>query len=684
MKALITTALIAALSLPALAVDAYAHGGQYRGPGGALPPGLKEPHDPQPPPPPPSEGGPPVTPGTTPTGRPTPPVTDPGGSPVTPPTDPLSGGGRARPTKASITADSWVFWYEVNKDVLEELKRHIYALGGSNNGPFGTSLTEAGARTGARQATRSAVKSEVVPALLWALDPANFSHQDIESAAYLALAKMTDDPTHIELIKKGTASKNLITAESCCLALGLLRREEADDRFSPGLLDNTRDFLFGVIQDDKFHDRARAFAAMAIGLLGDQPTGSNGYEGASYSTQRLFEALERDEAGADVPISLLLAISTQDATSLTEDHRLALRQIAIKRRIGKREVADHVASYAALALGRVGDPQTDAMTLRRLLSSKRTERNTARSAAIGLGTLGSRASPEDRAEIAREIVDSIDAKRIKETTLKNFAAISLAYLVKADVKSDRTGVLGDDKVRRFLLRNADDGHYLTRPYGALTLGLICSAIGDSPTIPVYGEFQADARDVLREGLRTNRLDKHGRGAFAVALGIAADKRSIKDLAALVADESEDDELRGYAAIGLGHIGVGTAQVNEPIRVALVSRRSERLRRAAATALGLLRDREAVPILLDELKSARTQSAKGQTVVALAKVGDERSITTLIELLKSDKEQELTRALACAGLGIVGDVAWVPSLSLISTDINFRASTDAVDEVLSIL
>ena len=60
------------------------------------------------------------------------------------------------------------------------------------------------------------------------------------------------------------------------------------------------------------------------------------------------------------------------------------------------------------------------------------------------------------------------------------------------------------------------------------------------------------------------------------------------------------------------------------------------------------------------------------------------IEPLIELMKSDKEQELTRALACAGLGIIGDINWIPALSAISKDINFRASGDAFNEVLSIL
>jgi len=686
MRKLLAGALMTALAIPTLAVDAHAHGGQYRGPGGALPPGLKEPSDPQPPPPPPPTGEPPVTPPPTgPKGRPTPPITDPGGSPVTPTGDPLTGGsGRPKAAKATITADSWVFWYEYNKDTLEDLKRHIYALSGSNNNPFGSTLAEAGARSGARQATRAAVHTNVVPALLWAINPKNVKHQDIESAAYIALAKMTSDPAHIELLQKGTASKNGVTAESCCLALGMLRRDRPADRFDAVTLDRARAFLFTVFEDDKQRARKRAFAAFALGLLGDQPTGSDGYDGSTQTTARLFTLLENEHGHPDLPASVFQALGMQPAASFTSAQHELLRSAASKSRIYKHDIQDYVAAYAAQALGKVGDPAADLHALQRMATGRRIGLNVQRSAAIALGTLGARATAAKRLEIARELLDGIGKKRIREQTARNLAQISLAYLVMADVRSDNTALLGDDRVRSFLLTQADDGRASVRPYGALALGLCCREIGDSTTVEVNGEFQAEARDVLRRGLRSKKLAKRGRAAFAVALGIAGDDRSIKDLVALVADEKEDAELRGYSAIALGHIGVATTQVLTPIRDALVSRRSERLRQASATALGLLQDKHAVSILLRELKTARSQSAKGQVVVALAKVGDERAIAPLVNRLKDGKEQELTRALACAGLGIVGDINWIPALSGISKNINWRASGDAFNEVLSIL
>ena len=55
------------------------------------------------------------------------------------------------------------------------------------------------------------------------------------------------------------------------------------------------------------------------------------------------------------------------------------------------------------------------------------------------------------------------------------------------------------------------------------------------------------------------------------------------------------------------------------------------------------------------------------------------------LVKKDKKaQDLTRALACAGLGVIGDLEWLPSLSRITLDLNYRASTDAINEIASLI
>jgi hypothetical protein len=71
-------------------------------------------------------------------------------------------------------------------------------------------------------------------------------------------------------------------------------------------------------------------------------------------------------------------------------------------------------------------------------------------------------------------------------------------------------------------------------------------------------------------------------------------------------------------------------------------------------------------------------------VALSRIGDARAVEPLVELLRNPREGDVTRALACAGLGVVGDLEWTSSLSKVSRDVNYRAQVDLVAEVLSIL
>ncbi len=689
MKRFLIAALCVSVALLIVADDLYAHGGQYRGPGGAVPPNQREPSDPTPPPPPPPSGPPTTPPPTTPpSGGTTPtPMTPTTPTPTTPtPTTPGMGGER-KGARGSLGFENWVFWYHNNKADIENLKKALYSRVSSENPLFQIGGKNLSNRSDATQDIRARVESDIIPALLWAMDKKNSDHQDTESATYIALAKMAKDAEQIELIKKGLDHKlkhDLITQESAAIALGMLRRAKTDNQFPAVDLDKVRDFLFGVFEDDKYQARTRSFAAMAIGMLGDQPSGSGSYSGHAATTERMFTLMENsgDYKHPDLLVGVLMGVGMLPPTSFNKDQREILRTCLNKGRLYRNDVQKLHQGYVALTLGRIGNANDIRVLQNAMLNRRNKDKNIQRSCAIGLGQLGRLVSGDDRVAVARTLLDSM--KKVKDASTQNFAIISLADLIIADVQADKTDVIGSTKVGEFLLKMADDGKYIQRPFGALALGLIGRAITEETTVPAYGEFRSKSLDILRNGLLTKKLDKRGRAAFATSLGIIKDNRSVKSLVALVKDSKEDQELRGYAALALGLIGHGTNDVLIPIREALKERRSEELRQQTATALGLLKDKEAVPLLLEELRRAKSQNVKGQVVLALAKIGDARAVEPLVNLLKDKKEQDLTRALACAGLGVIGDLEWLPSLSRISLDVNYRASTDAVNEVLSLI
>ena len=104
MRTTMLTTLFAVLLLSVGASDAFAHGGQYRGPGGAVPPSLREPNDPTPPNPPPVTGGPFTEPTTDGPPRPdAPPTPNTGGNPQQPTTG-APEGNKPRPTGRATIA----------------------------------------------------------------------------------------------------------------------------------------------------------------------------------------------------------------------------------------------------------------------------------------------------------------------------------------------------------------------------------------------------------------------------------------------------------------------------------------------------------------------------------------------------------------------------------------------------
>jgi hypothetical protein len=434
-------------------------------------------------------------------------------------------------------------------------------------------------------------------------------------------------------------------------------------------------------------------------MLGDQPTtiGGPATTGGGLlhapdpaaptaligTTDRIWELLHRQYKNPDLPLCLMLALSLQRADTIKPEMIADLKDCALKGKLFKDNVDDLISSYAALTIGRVAG-RDEIGTIFDAMRFKGTGIQTKRSAAIALGQLGRRVDGADRADVAAKLWKGYsDAK---DDSTRNFAIMSMAYLLEADVAASRTDVINAKGVKLAdeLLDIADKGKYSQRPYGALAVGLVGKKIGDKPDILEYGQFRARASEVLLAGLRDQRLDKRGRAAFAVGLGILGESAALKQLTAIVADKGEDKEFRGYAAVAIGMIGHAPGDAVKAIREALKEHSSEELRQQTAIALGLLGTPDAVSTLLEELAAAESQNVQGQVVLALAKIGDATAIKPLVDLMKDKSKPDLTRALACAGLGLIGDLELIPSLALVSKDINYRAVTDVIREVLSIL
>jgi HEAT repeat protein len=190
-------------------------------------------------------------------------------------------------------------------------------------------------------------------------------------------------------------------------------------------------------------------------------------------------------------------------------------------------------------------------------------------------------------------------------------------------------------------------------------------------------------DHLRK-LSEKTRDADTRAAFLLSRGLVRDRSAVPELIEIAASRSKDATLRGYCCVALGLIGEASSDVRAALKLALAERRSVDLRRDAATGLGLLRDHEAVDILLEELRKARSFAVQGQLITAIGTIGDQAAIPPLVEILDDRSQPTQTRAMAAVGLGMIGDLRDVPALARLSKDYNYRASVPDLDELLFIL
>jgi HEAT repeat protein len=643
-----------ALALALLAAwpaDALARGGTYRGPNGAVPPAMREPTDPTPPPPPPPVG---------------PPIGQP---PTPPPPRPLP---QVNVPPSALSFAEWRFWYHHNQELFE------------TRAPAGLALAQDGALTA----------SQILPTILWCLDAKGTASIHLRGAAYTALGKIANTPELVERIRQGVREeRDLHARESAIIALGLLRRTEAKRQLAPSVLDGVRAELLALLRNEKLQARSRAFAAAALGLLGDQSTRTP--VGAKALTTKLFTLLEHKHHHPDVPLSILLAVSLQPRDSITQAQREAVHAIVRTGEIGGRK--RHIGrAHAAIALGRMGTEADTQILLDALQDIHDKSHGCGRAAAIALGTLVSRLSAATRSSILQQMITLLEPDRneskpdapklvpILDPTQRGLLLIAMARIAAADL-SDVEGLTGRiGSAGQYAKRRLTAGTHVERAYAGLALGLLGSGMRPSSN----AERQLYRRrttlllfEMLEDG---KSLAPRHRAAFALAIGLMGSTNAHPPLLALLNDKKQDPDLRGACARALALLGAGGDDVRSGLVQTLTNRRSEALGIDCAAALGQLGGPAAGPALLAYLQTIRSYQGKGTAAAALGGIGAKAEVAALVKIVKDAKQHAMLRSMAVAALGRIGDPEAIPSLVRITGHMNWRASTDFLNEICSLL
>jgi len=621
-------ACLGAVSVVSLlyAIDAFGHGGQYRGPSGQVPPTGRTPNDPTPPPTPgggttggggPTTGGGPPTPGFTPGG----PAGPRGG--VTPrgATGGRGGGGRRA---AAEGYERWEFWWEYNKEPFLNLKQRIgrgnSVASGSSDFFLGGEAKESAVST--TKVTDKVISEVLIPGLTEACADKFF---DVRAAAVIGLGK-TRQKSVIPTIMKLLADEDKQVRESAALALGILGDKDA----IPTLLALMQETAEGKkLTNGALLNRARAFAAIGLGLVKDESV-----------IQPLLAQITADEKQKDVPICAAVALGIMGETA-----KPALPEL-IKIAQNKK-IDDFLRGHVVSALGKIGDP-TVIPLLHGFLEDD--SQHVSRSAIQGLGLL---ANSEDAKTISL-LVDVIEKGR--DVQSKNWALISL-------------GKIGGATARKAMLTALDKEQQSTKAFAALGLAILGNKTKDS----------ADGKYI--QDVMNDTKDPSVKGAMAIALGILEFKSAEQDLKGILTGGGSTD-LRGYAAVSLGLMRATLA--TQDIKEVLKEKGDPDLQRSAATGLGLMGDKDAVPLLVNIMKTASTEFVISSAALALGFIGEASAVPELFTFVKDTKTADLARANATSALGVIGDARDLPPLSIVSVDINYRALVDALQELLSLV
>lgn len=651
-------------SLLVFAGISLGHGGTYRGPGDTVP----------------SNPGGPSTPGPSgPSGPTTPGPSGPGGPTTPAPTGPVTPGGAGAPTPgggpgistpgmSGPDLTSWTFWWGFNREKYLQLKSKLAKQEGVFTGESAEGLLGAGG--GGRDSmkpTTEQITKEVIPALKNALETE--TNRDIVSGCLIALAKIGQEPQQaMEMFKKFLPSKDQEIAETAALAYGILASPEGVVTLHDLFMDN--DAGRKLVNQNEVSWRTRTFACYGLGLTGAR---TNDQELRAKVQAWLIDFLKESKRSdtRDIRVATVIALGL-----IPDSERKAVQSLEKyfdENRKREEIICSHIPNSIARILREASLDERKAYCDKLMAelgekAKSSTENNFRRSMAQALGVLTRGEDPH--AKKAFEVIqEKIEKELSKNEQLAYFGMIALGQISGTDEPGNA--------IEKYLTEKAlaQGGRVMTRAWAAIALGVAAfdqQARNKTPN--------QDVGKALTEQMMSIK-DPQQRAAYAIGLGLMRYAGASSALNRCL-DEVKDDAFRGYFATGLGLMGEKDSIEKIQGLVKGATRRPEFLREAAI-ALGLLGDKSILKGLVDILgdKDNKTLAVQAAVATALGFVGDYRAITPLSKMLRDEKKDlsSESRAFAAVALGIVCDKEEFPWNFKISTDLNYTATTETLND-----
>ncbi len=405
-------------------------------------------------------------------------------------------------------------------------------------------------------------------------------------------------------------------------------------------------------------DLLRGLAALALGLTDQREN---------------LELLSREARTAGT--SREIAAACILAIGLHQSHApFALAELA--RMLDDESLDRDVRAQVPIALQRLPGGRALLGTVVRLLATKETCDEVARSLAIALGTL---AEPDESETIEALLTAS---QSHTDSVTRHLALLALGRVYERCGAPNEAAALLRRRVQEHLLAEVRDPERRTnRAYAALALGII--GRGDRATSKdgkVSALTQLIGAKLIEEldGARDPSL----RGAFALALGLMGEP----DAGPMLKSALESTQN----PIEQGHLALACALAGERSAIpTLRERLGDRslhpsVRIDCARALGLLQDRGFEAELLTRMATAEDLPQAAAFAKALGLLGGRAAVEPLLELAQKQSLPEFRRAFAVVALGLVAEKSELPWNAPYLIDANFTTLLRPLQEVFDIL
>ena len=582
---------------------------------------------------------------------------------------------------------AWQLWWEFNNDPYLRYGRINTGQSATLGDGFYLGKGERIIRVGGR-ASAQTVQNEIVPHLLEGIKMGGSN--EYMRGALLAIAKIGGEENRarfdftLNWFLDGDNGNQLMNF-TAPVALGVL----ANPSNVEALAGIARDDALGrEVYGRKVNDTMRAFAAYGLGLIG-----SRCQDGALRSriVRDLVQCLEDGStATTDLKVAAMTAMGLVPldvvendmvclcGTCVVPDPDSSLgSQVTYLLRYftADRDFDPIVRAHTATTLGRLIHAQPDASPrlkevvvefhIESLQKRRRQPVEVKQSAVLALGLVGDADDDSIDGWVRWALERSASRGGPME---RRFALMSLAQVGSRRGQGEEP-FAGTPQVRKSLLHHLARSKKDLKPWAGLSLGVLGFRLADQGGTPDPGVDHA-----LRQAIKRSK-SPDTLGAYALAVGMRADEDAADQLLSNL-DRVRDEAARSYTALGLGMMGAREAV--EPLQKALSAADEEPLLAArAGLALGMLGDVTVVEELLATLSDAENEEVRCAVTKALGFIGDERSVSTLNELMLDSEASDDVRRSAVVALGFTADRSPLCWRAVIANGANYLAKSDTL-------